>query len=124
MVIGRRRRRLDTGSTASPRMERYIRTDFIRPRLLTRRVGSSLMMPSISRLARSLILILLAVGQALAQAPTPADAIALEQQGKLREAAQAWRAATERNPNDAGAFASLGVVLSKEQKYAEAAAAY
>src|SRR5579863_1787871 len=59
-----------------------------------------------------------------AQAQTPADAIALQQQGKLPEAVQAWRAITARNPNDAAAFASLGVVLSREQKYAEAAAAY
>src|SRR5207302_2811483 len=105
-------------------MERYIRTDFIRPRDSGCCLGGSLMICSTLSLARTLIVTLLIVVQALAQAPTPADAIALEQQGKLREAAQAWRAATERNPNDAGAFASLGVVLSKEQKYAEAAAAY
>ncbi len=61
---------------------------------------------------------------AVAQAPGPAEAIALEQQGKLPEAAQAWTAVTKRNPNDAAAFASLGVVLSKEQKYPQAAAAY
>lgn len=58
------------------------------------------------------------------QASTPAEAIALEQQGKLAEAAQAWRAVTNRNPKDAAAFASLGAVLSKEQKYKEAAYAY
>ena len=48
------------------------------------------------------------------------NAIALEQQGKS-EAAQVWRAVTARNPTDAAAFASLGVVLSKQQKYPEAA---
>jgi hypothetical protein len=53
----------------------------------------------------------------VAQNPAPADAIALEQQGKLPEAAEAWRTITRRNPNDAAAFASLGVVLSKQQKY-------
>ena len=58
------------------------------------------------------------------QSAKPAEAIALEQQGKLEEAAAAWRAVTAQNPRDAGAFASLGVVLSKEQKYPEAAAAY
>ena len=63
-------------------------------------------------------------GSARGQAPSPAQAIALEQQGKLAEAAQVWRAVTERNPKDAAAFASLGVVLSKEQKYPEAASAY
>jgi tetratricopeptide (TPR) repeat protein len=57
-------------------------------------------------------------------AQTPADAMRLEQEGKLPEAAQAWRAVAERNPKDAGAYASLGVVLSKEHKYGEAAAAY
>ena len=58
------------------------------------------------------------------QSAKPAEAIALEQQGKLEEAAAVWRAVTAQNPRDAGAFASLGVVLSKEQKYPEAAAAY
>jgi tetratricopeptide (TPR) repeat protein len=58
------------------------------------------------------------------QAATPAQAIALEQQGKLPEAAAAWRAVTRQNPRDAAAFASLGVVLSKQQKYPEAASAY
>jgi tetratricopeptide (TPR) repeat protein len=63
-------------------------------------------------------------GFARAQASSPAQAIALEQQGKLAEAAQVWRAVTQRNPKDAAAFASLGVVLSKEQKYDEAVSAY
>src|SRR5438105_11168681 len=58
------------------------------------------------------------------QSAKPAEAIALEQQGKLEEAAAVWRAVTAQNPRDAGAFASLGVVLSKEQKYPEAASAY
>jgi tetratricopeptide (TPR) repeat protein len=50
--------------------------------------------------------------------------MALQKQGKLAQAAQAWLAITQRNPNDAAAFASLGYVLSCEQKYPEAAAAY
>jgi len=57
-------------------------------------------------------------------AQTPADALALQEQGKLAESAQAWRAVARRNPKDAAAFASLGVVLAKEQKYDEAAFAY
>src|ERR1700677_19939 len=61
---------------------------------------------------------------AIAQSPSPADALALEQQGKWGEAAQAWRAVTEKDPHDAAAFASLGVALSKEEKYQEAASAY
>jgi Flp pilus assembly protein TadD len=58
------------------------------------------------------------------QTLTPADATALAQQGKFAEAEQAWRAILQRHPNDAGAYASLGFVLSREQKYPEAASAY
>src|SRR6516225_8448246 len=58
------------------------------------------------------------------QSASPSEAMALEQQGKLAEAAEVWIAVTEHTPNDAAAFASLGVVLSKQQKYSEAAAAY
>jgi tetratricopeptide (TPR) repeat protein len=74
----------------------------------------------------ALVLVVLLPGLACAQSSVPSSsaAIALEQQGKLAEAAQVWRAMTERNPRDAAAFASLGVVYSKEQKYPEAAAAY
>src|ERR1700728_2237188 len=58
------------------------------------------------------------------QGGAPADAAALEKQGKLAEAAGGWRAVTRKNPGDASAFARLGVVLSEEQKYDEAAASY
>ncbi len=58
------------------------------------------------------------------QAQTPRDAIALEQRGQLEDAARAWQAITRRNPQDAAAFASLGVVLSKDEKYSDAATAY
>ena len=69
---------------------------------------------------------ILALGLATSVAgQTPSDdAMKLEQEGNLSQAAQAWRAVTEHNPKDAGAYASLGVVLSKEEKYGEAAAAY
>jgi tetratricopeptide (TPR) repeat protein len=59
-----------------------------------------------------------------AQAASPADAMALEQQGKLAEAAQVWQAVIQQNPDDAGAYASLGVIFSKQQNYPEAASAY
>ncbi len=72
----------------------------------------------------AVLVVLLAGPVARGQSAKPAEAIALEQQGKLEEAAAVWRAVTAQNPRDAGAFASLGVVLSKEQKYPEAAAAY
>ncbi|MFZ0537280.1 MAG: hypothetical protein WAM47_10475, partial [Candidatus Sulfotelmatobacter sp.] len=52
-----------------------------------------------------------------AQSATPSDAIALQQEGKWLEAAEAWRAVIRNHPNDAGAYASLGVVLSNQQKY-------
>ena len=55
---------------------------------------------------------------------TPSEALMLEQQGRLPEATKAWRAVTEQNPRDAAAFASLGVVLSKQSKYEEAVGAY
>ena len=54
---------------------------------------------------------------ASSQTATPAQAMVLEQQGKLAEAAETWRAVTEHNPLDAGAFASLGVVLARQTQY-------
>jgi len=59
-----------------------------------------------------------------AQAPTPSQALAFEQQGNWEQAAQVWQAVTKLHPNDAAAFASLGVDLSHQQKYQEAASAY
>lgn len=59
-----------------------------------------------------------------AQMNTPAEAIALEQQGKLEESAKTWRAYLREHPRDAEAYASLGIVASKQQKYVEAAASY
>jgi tetratricopeptide (TPR) repeat protein len=59
-----------------------------------------------------------------AQTPTPSDALALEQQGKLTEAEEAWRLVAQQNPQDAAAFASLGLVLSKQGKYEQAVPAY
>ena len=43
---------------------------------------------------------------------------------KIARSRPAWKAVTEHNPADAAAFASLGVVLSRQQKYSEAASAY
>src|SRR5271155_1399001 len=54
----------------------------------------------------------------------PAEAIALEQQGKLDEAVKVWQAVIERNTRNAAALASLGVDYSKQRKYAEAASTY
>src|SRR3974377_1255823 len=60
---------------------------------------------------------------ARAQTSSPAQAQALERQGKLEEAARVWEAVTTQNPHDAAAFASLGVVLSRQEKYPAATAA-
>ena len=59
-----------------------------------------------------------------AQAPTPSEADALQQQGHLAEAENAWRSIARQNPHNGAALASLGVVLSKQQKYSEASQAY
>jgi tetratricopeptide (TPR) repeat protein len=59
-----------------------------------------------------------------ARAQTPSEAQALEQQGKLPEAEKSWRQITQANPQDAAAFASLGLVLSKQGKYQQAVSAY
>src|SRR6516225_6402901 len=74
---------------------------------------------SVLLLAISLLVPAATLGQT-----TAGDAQALEQQGRLDDAAEAWRAVTRDNPNDAGAYASLGVVLSRQQKYPDAVAAY
>src|SRR5277367_3732942 len=71
-----------------------------------------------------LLLRLPANGQSNGQRSQPSEAQALEQQGKLDEAVQAWRAIIQKDPKDANALASLGVVLSRQQKYGEAASAY
>jgi tetratricopeptide (TPR) repeat protein len=78
---------------------------------------------------RSVLLTLAALLLSLAasaggQTVTPSDAIALEQQGRTAEAAQAWRAVTAQYPRDAGAFASLGLAFARQEKYAEAVPAY
>src|SRR5438876_2168667 len=70
------------------------------------------------------ILSLLIQSFAAAQTHTPEEALALEQQGRTQEAVTAWRAVTQANPHDAGAFASLGLDLARLGKYAEAVHAY
>src|SRR5437868_7002527 len=59
-----------------------------------------------------------------AQTPTPGRAIALERKGDLSGAEREWRLWLRDHPKDAEAFASLGVLLSKEGKYKDAASAY
>jgi tetratricopeptide (TPR) repeat protein len=61
---------------------------------------------------------------ASARAQTPADAAALEREGKFAEAADAWRGVIKREPSDAAAWASLGLALARTQDYANAVTAY
>ncbi len=68
-------------------------------------------------------MVLLCCAIVAAQAPNASDAISLQQQGRLADAETAWRTVWRRS-KDAAAFASLGVVLSREQKYSEAETAY
>jgi tetratricopeptide (TPR) repeat protein len=75
-------------------------------------------------LSKLTVIFLALLATSWAQSNTPAAAVALEQKGDLPQAAQAWRSFIAAHPRDAGAYASLGVVLAKQQKYPEAAAAY
>jgi tetratricopeptide (TPR) repeat protein len=81
-------------------------------------------MNQISRTSLAVVALMLVPNAVRAQQITPAQAIALEQQGKLAEAAQAWQSVIRANPRDGAAFASLGVVLAKQERYPEAASAY
>jgi tetratricopeptide (TPR) repeat protein len=72
----------------------------------------------------SCIVFLFSADLANAQTSTPSEAQALEQQGKLSEAEKAWRQVTQANPQDTAAFASLGLVLSRQEKYEQAVPAY
>ena len=55
------------------------------------------------------------------QAPAPPSP---EAQSQLAEAERQWQLAVQKDPRNAGAFASLGVVLAREGKYPEAVRAY
>ena len=79
---------------------------------------------STHRSSKLTVILLALLATSWAQSNTPAAAIALEQKGDLPQAAQAWRSFIASHPTDAGAYASLGVVLAKQQKYPEAVAAY
>src|SRR5215475_3722199 len=59
-----------------------------------------------------------------AQTSGPEKAMELQQQGNFPAAEKEWRAWLAANPQDAAAFASLGVVLSRQEKYEQAAVAY
>src|SRR5580765_7726945 len=75
-------------------------------------------------LSKLAVIFLALLATSWAQSNTPAAAVALEQKGDWPQAAQAWRSFIAAHPRDAAAYASLGVVLAKQQKYPEAVTAY
>lgn len=60
----------------------------------------------------------------LAQAPDRVAAMTLEQQGDDRGAEQAWKSIAAANPSNAEAFAHLGFLASRQERYSEAIASY
>jgi tetratricopeptide (TPR) repeat protein len=68
--------------------------------------------------------ILIAAAGATAQSNTGQSALALEQQGKNAEAESAWLAIAKADPHNAEAFAHLGLVQSRQERYGEAIANY
>jgi tetratricopeptide (TPR) repeat protein len=78
-----------------------------------------------------IILLSLAMGSSrcLGQKPTTLDdqskaAFALEQQGNDAEAEAAWRAILKAHPASAEAYANLGLLEARQQRYAQAAPLY
>src|SRR5580692_10230475 len=67
---------------------------------------------------------LLAALPCVTHAQTSEQALGFERDGNFGEAAEVWRAITQRNPQDAGAFAHLGLALAKVQNYEEAESSY
>ena len=68
-------------------------------------------------------------GDCLGQTPGTAgeqrqDAIALEQQGNISEAENAWRTFLKRHPGSADAYAHLGVLEARQEHYTEAVSMY
>jgi tetratricopeptide (TPR) repeat protein len=52
------------------------------------------------------------------------SALAFEQQGKLEESEQAWRAYLKRHPSDAEPYAHLGLIEARQERYSEAVPLY
>ena len=99
------------GERASPDIPAALRSTFVLP------------MPH-KILMSGFLAAALAWSAAAQQSPGAAAAIALDQQGRYADAAQAWRTVTQRNPQDARAFASLGLDLARQGKYPDAVTAY
>jgi tetratricopeptide (TPR) repeat protein len=71
-----------------------------------------------------LFVFLCAVAGARAQAPTRAEALALEQSGQNEAAERAWDQLRQANPADAEPPAHMGLMESRQQKYEAAATMY
>ena len=80
----------------------------------------------IVRLAVPLLLFTVFAFSVFAQSDSsrPEAALALEREGKLSQAVEAWREVVKSSPRNAAAWASLGVDLSHLQQYREASESY
>lgn len=81
----------------------------------------------IPELRRSLWLVLILAGCGLAALPQNDQrqaAFSLEQQGRIAEAAAAWRALSQAQPSNPEAFAHLGLLEAHQEHYTEAVAFY
>jgi tetratricopeptide (TPR) repeat protein len=72
--------------------------------------------------ALSLLVLLVSIGASTLARDQ--SAVSPESPESLAQAEKHWRAAVQKDPRDATAFATLGVVLSREGKYEEAVGAY
>jgi tetratricopeptide (TPR) repeat protein len=78
----------------------------------------------VSLLIVAIAVVVVTASAAIAQSSGPDAAQRAEREGKFAEAAEIWRVVAKANPRDSIAFASLGLDLARQQKYAEAVTAY
>jgi tetratricopeptide (TPR) repeat protein len=77
----------------------------------------------------TMLLLILVTGTGLSQTATPTEqqrqqAIALEQQGRNAEAEAAWQAFAKAEPGSAEAYAHLGFLEARQERYTEAVPLY
>src|SRR5947209_12418614 len=87
-------------------------------------IGASIL--KIAGQRRILVVAMLAIGGAccLAQSPSKDSAFALEQQGKYGDAEVAWRSIVRAKPGDAEAYAHLGFLEARQERYKQAVPLY
>ena len=78
---------------------------------------------------KAVLILFLCVASAVAQTAGPAgdlrqSAMALEQQGKIAEAEEAWRAFSKTHPADPEPYAHLGLLEARQDRYSEAIPLY